>query len=89
MFVFGLFNDCCALQMHIRLRNVERSGNYLWWIGVNIKKWSQSTLTLGRYVEQCQRPESDELFSGPKLEPDTAWIRKRSANIYRVTKNCP
>jgi len=55
--------------MHIRLRNVEWSGNYVWWIGLNIKKWLQSTLTLGRYVEQCQRPESDELFSGPKLEP--------------------
>jgi hypothetical protein len=75
--------------MHIRLRNIEWSGNYVWWIGVNIKKWSQSTLLLGRYVEQRQRPESDELFSGPELEPDTVWIRNRSATPYRVMKNCP
>ena len=40
--------------------------------GVNVKKWSQSMLTLGRFVEKCQRLESDELSSGPKLEPDTA-----------------
>jgi hypothetical protein len=45
--------------------------------------------SVGSLVEQCQRPVSDELFSGPKLEPDTALIRNRSANPYRVRKNCP